>query len=244
MTAPRLLVGLCAGWVVAGAAAGQSKLPPPVRTTAAPAVTAPAPKPSPFSWLPDVPADHRDAVAAVVKQPTLSAKFAEDEFTAHPKVYTWLLDHPDRAAAGWQRVGVPSVEIDDLKDGRFRWKDENGSDLTWRTVATYADGRVWYAAGQVKASPLFPMVSVKAVAVLRHPSKPAANGNEMYTPSIEVYFQTDSKAAQAVLRLFGPAAPRMAEDGAEQLLFFFSGLARHLYKHPEKVQSVLAPVKK
>jgi hypothetical protein len=245
MSAPRFLVGICAGWAVAGSAAAQPTVRPPIRPTATvPAVTAPAPKPSPFPWLPDVPAEHRDAVAAIVKQPTLSARFTEDEFIAHPKVYTWLLDHPDRAAAGWLRVGVPSVAIDDLNDGRFRWKDESGSDLTWRTVATYADGRVWYAAGQVKPSALFPMVSVKAVAVLRHPSKPAAGGHETYTPSIEVYFQTDSKAAQAVLRLFGPAAPRMAEDGAEQLLFFFSGLARHLYKHPEKVPSVLAPVKK
>src|SRR5689334_21779011 len=108
MTAPRLLVGICAGWVAAGAATGQPKFQPQGRpTAAAPAVTAPTPKPSPFPWLGDVPADNRDAVAAVVKQPTLTAKFAEDEFTAHPKVYTWLLDHPDRAAAGWVRVGVP-----------------------------------------------------------------------------------------------------------------------------------------
>jgi hypothetical protein len=243
MTAPRFLVGICAGLAVVSPAAAQ----PLVRSQAqavTPTAAAPAPKPNPFPWLADVPADHRDSVAVVVKQPTLSAKFTEETFTAHPKVYTWLLDHPDRAAAGWVRVGVPSVAIDDLKDGRFRWKDENGSDLTWRTVAGYADGRVWYAAGQVKASPLFPMVPVKAVAVLRHPSKPAADGAEIYTPSIEVYFQTDSKAATTVLRLFGPAAPRMAEDGAEQLLFFFSGLARHLHKHPDKVPSVLAPLKK
>jgi hypothetical protein len=236
MTAPRFVVGICVGLLAAGAAAGQPNFRPASVTVAT--------KPDPFPWLPDVPADSRDAVGTICKQPTLAAKYDEDEFTAHPKVYTWLLDHPDRAALGWTRIGVPSVDIKELKDGRFQWTDENGSSLTWKTVASYADGRVWYATGQVKASTLFPTVPVKAVAVLRHPSKPAKDGTETYSPSLQVYFQTDSKAAAAVLRIVGPAAPRMAEDGAEQLLFFFSGLARHLNKHPEKVATVLAPAKK
>lgn len=240
MTAPRFLVGICIGLTVAGSAAGQTKVRQQSGTTTASTST----KPNPFPWLPDVAAEHRDAVAAIAKQPTLTAKYEEDEFTAHPKIFIWLLDHPDRAALGWQRVGVPSVEIEDQGNGQFKWKDENGSSLTWRTVANYSDGRVWYATGQIKASPLLPMVPVKAVAVLRHPSKPANNGNETYSPTLQVYFQTDSKAANAVLRLLGPAAPRMAEEGAEELLYFFSGLARHLYKHPEKVATVLAPAKK
>ena len=41
--------------------------------------------------------------------------------------------------------------------------------------------------------------------------------------------------------MVGPAAPRMAEQGAEQLLLFFSGPARHLYKHPDEVPTLLAP---
>ncbi|HEY2785247.1 MAG TPA: hypothetical protein VGJ05_09755 [Fimbriiglobus sp.] len=242
MTAPRFLVGIFVGLAVAGSATGQTVIRTAVKST--PVTSAAAVKSNPFPWLPDVAAEHRDAVAAIAQQPTLSAKYDEDEFTAHPKVYTWLLDHPDRAALGWQRVGVPSIAIDDLGNGRFTWKDENGSSLTWRTVANYSDGRVWYATGRVKISPLLPMVPVKAVAVLRHPSKPAAKGAETYSPSLQIYFQTDSRLANAVLRMLGPAAPHMAEEGAEQLLFFFSGLARHLNKHPEKVPTVLAPAKK
>ena len=42
----------------------------------------------------------------------------------------------------------------------------------------------------------------------------------------------------------GPAAPRMAEEGAEQLLFFFSGMARYLEKHPDQMAALLTPAKK
>ncbi len=56
-----------------------------------------------------------------------------------------------------------------------------------------------------------------------------------------MYLQTDSRAASAVLRMIGPAAPRMAEQGAEQLLLFFSGPARYVYRHPDQLESLLAP---
>ena len=45
---------------------------------------------------------------------------------------------------------------------------------------------------------------------------------------MDVYVQTDSKAAALVTRLLGPAAPRMAEQGATQLLMFFSSMAKYL----------------
>jgi hypothetical protein len=35
----------------------------------------------------------------------------------------------------------------------------------------------------------------------------------------------------------------MAQDGTEQLLLFFSGIARHLDRHPAKVKTLLAEKK-
>jgi hypothetical protein len=91
---------------------------------------------------------------------------------------------------------------------------------------------------------------VKAVAVVRYVSVPTTDAAiATFTPEVSVYLQTDSRAANAVMRIAGPAAPKMAEQGAEQLLFFFSGIATYLHKHPEKVATLLAakpaePVKK
>lgn len=186
---------------------------------------------------------YKAAVAEVVKAPTLSARASEDPFTAHARVYDWLLDHPDRASVAWRRMNVPCVEIGDLGDGRFRWADGNGSELVWRAVGRYADGVVWYATGKVKPGTLLPTVPVKAVAVLRAPRTPitGSDGKAVLEPAISVYLLTDNRAAQAVLRMVGPAAPRMAEQGADQLLLFFSGPARHVHRHPDQAESLLAP---
>jgi hypothetical protein len=45
------------------------------------------------------------------------------------------------------------------------------------------------------------------------------------------------------MRLIGPAAPRMAQDGAEQMLLFFSGIARYVDRHPSKAKALLAEKK-
>jgi hypothetical protein len=214
-----------------------------VLAAAAPAADprAAMPRPTSVGLLDAVAPAYRDAVAHVVRQPTLSAKAADDEFTAHVKVYDWLLEHPDRTSLAWRRMSVPCVEITDLGDGRFHWSDPNGSELTWRTVGRFTDGLIWYATGKVKPGTLLPTVPVKAVAVLHVPREKRDEKAATFQPVVQVYLQTDSRAANAVLRMIGPAAPRLAEEGAEQLLLFFSGPARHLYRHPEKVPAMLAP---
>ena len=61
------------------------------------------PRPATVGLLDTVVPAYRDAVAQVVRQPTISAKAADDRFTAHVKVYDWLLEHPDRTSLAWRR---------------------------------------------------------------------------------------------------------------------------------------------
>jgi hypothetical protein len=61
---------------------------------------------------------------------------------------------------------------------------------------------------------------------------------------IEVFLHTDSRAAALVTRLVGDGAPRMAQQGAEQLLMFFSGIARYAHDKPEKAQGLFTESKK
>jgi len=184
-----------------------------------------------------LPANLRDTVAKVVRDPTLAAHGPAEEFPAGP--YDWLLDHPDRAATAWRRLGVPCVGIANRGDGRFGWSDGQGSDLVWVTAHQSPTLRIWYAEGQAKAGPMLPVMPVRAVAVLRLSRRADEAGQVLVRHEVDVYLQTDSKAAVVLTRLLGPAAPRMAEQGATQLLMFFSALAKYLDEHPERVPELL-----
>jgi hypothetical protein len=181
----------------------------------------------------------------VVLNTTSETKATEESFTVTTAVYGWMLEHPDRVSLAWQRLEVPCVDITAVGKNQFVWTDENGSRLTWEPVATLENGIVWYATGTVKPAALLPMVPVKAVAVLRYPGTATKTpGLSMITPELQVWFQTDNKAANAILKMVGPAAPRMAEDGAGQLLYFFSGIGKYVQRNPDRAPILLAAKEK
>jgi hypothetical protein len=186
-----------------------------------------------------MPAATRDALTKVMKDPTITAVSPAEEFVAHPDMYQWLLDHPDRTAGAWRKMGVAAVEIKPLKDGRFCWKDENGSELVWQNVAQGPNGRVWYAEGKVNPGPLLPTVAITAVAVLNYADTPRSTGDATIKHQIEVFLHTDSKTASLITKMLGDGAPRMAGQGSEQLLMFFSGIAKYAHDKPEKARGLL-----
>jgi hypothetical protein len=187
--------------------------------------------------------DYRDAVLKVVKQPTISTRATAPDVVCTISMYEWLFDHPDRVALAWQRLKVPAVPITDAGNGQFLWADENGSEVTWRVVGAFPEGLVWYATGKVKAAPATPSVPVKAVAVLTRHQKAARDGVASFSTGVQIYMVSDSRAASAMIRLLGPAAPRFAEQGTEQFLDFFNGIAEYVQKNPTKADALLAPKK-
>src|SRR5258706_10088319 len=110
----------------------------------------------------------RDKVKKVLAQPTLVTRAPADEFTATPKMYHWLMDHPDRAALAWQRLGVQCQSISDRGNGRFAWTDDQGSEIVWFPISNGPEARIWYAEGRVRPGALLPSIPVAAVVVMRH----------------------------------------------------------------------------
>jgi hypothetical protein len=185
---------------------------------------------------------HRDDVATVLKDATLTTKAVEEGFIAHETVYDWLLDHPDRTSLAWQRLEIPCVEIVQKKNGDFYWGDDEGSDLTWRTVGQFEHGRIWYATGKVKASAWLPTVPVRAVvAVYAARTAPDEAGKSIFRPQVNIWLLCDSRLAKGVLRLAGASAPKLAEEGADQLLYFFSGIGRQIARQPDRLAELLGP---
>jgi hypothetical protein len=181
----------------------------------------------------------RDRVKKVITQPTLVTHAPAEEFLASPKMYRWLMDHPDRAAAAWQRLGIPCSPITDRGQGRFGWSDNQGSDVVWSTIAESPRARVWYAEGQVHPGALMPTIPVRAVVVIRYHLPDGEQGKIQH--EIDVFCHADSRAAHVAYRLFGPQADHMAEQASEQLLLFFSVLSRYLAQHPDQAEKMLAP---
>jgi hypothetical protein len=188
----------------------------------------------------DMPAALRDKVRQVVDHPTLYSHGPTETFPCDPAVYRWLLDHPDRAAAAWRKLGAQCVEITDRGHGRFGWTDGRDSDVHWDTAYQSDELRIWHAEGQVKAGPLVPTVPFEAVVVLRHVTAKDEKGRTVVRQQADLILHTDSKSALVAARLLGPTAPKMAEQYVGQMEMFFSALPWYIHRHPERSEELLS----
>lgn len=192
-----------------------------------------------------LPAPTREAILKVMKAPTVTVLAQAEEFVAHNDVYQWLLDHPDRTAIAWRRLGIEAMDIRCTRDGGFIYKDDQGTEMMWKCVAKSDAGRIWFAEGRVKPGVLIPSVPVQAVAVLRHVEKAnPRNADSTIKHQVELFMQTDSKAAAMVTKALGDQAPKMAQAGADQLLAFFSGVAKYAHAKPDKADALFAEEKR
>jgi hypothetical protein len=236
-----LLVGLaCPAFAIA-----QSYRPEPLQRTSAetpPFRTKTASSMAAARYVPvdSLPPALNDKVRKVLTQPTLVTHAPADEFTGVPKVYRWLMDHPDRAALAWRRLGIPCQPISDQGNGRFAWSDNQGSEIVWFPIADSSAARVWYAEGRVRPGALLPTIPVQAVVVLRHDYRETETASKI-RHEVDVFCHADSRAASLVYRLFGSATDRMAEQAAQQLLMFFGTISQYLAHHPEQTKQLLSP---
>jgi hypothetical protein len=230
-------LGLLAGVVWAGAATAQAPSAPLARSPADQWERARAAGQVPIEELPE---GVRESVRRILEKPTLYSHGPGETFPCRSPLYYWFLDHPDRAVLAWRRLGAKCMGITDRGGGRFGWSDEYGSDITWETIYSGPQLRVWYAQGKVRPSPLMPLVPVRAVVTLTHIPGRNKNGLPLLHHQADLFVLIDSKTAALVTRMLGPSAPRMAEQNIAQMEMFFSALVWYLEQHPERAEALLA----
>jgi hypothetical protein len=182
-------------------------------------------------------------VRLTIDKTTLFTQGPVEAFACQPQTYYWLLEHPDRGVVAWRRLGAQCVMIADRGAGRFGWTDEHGSDLQWEAVYSGSDRRIWYAEGKVRPGLLLPLVPVKALVVLRYAEQQPVNpaGARMMQHQADMFLYTDSIGAAVAAKLFGAAAPHMAEQCVTQMQMFFSGMAWYVFRYPERANTLFGP---
>jgi hypothetical protein len=186
-----------------------------------------------------LPADRRDAIRAVIEKPTVASRAPAEEFTGSPELYRWCLDHPDRVALAWRRLGAPCTAIEDWGDGRFGWSDGQTGEVSWQTVYRSPHLRIWYAEGYGKPG-ILPAIPVRAVVVFRYLERPDTGGRVRMFHQADLFAQTDSKTAAVIAKLLGPSVARMAEQCVAQMQTFFAALVCYLDQNPDQAQFLLS----
>src|SRR5262249_44830350 len=233
-----LSLAIGAAWVSSACAQSQASRPwqrtDKLATTARASMITDAPVP-----LEEMPSANRAKVRAVLDHPSLTSRGQPETFTGDPTLYKWFLDHPDRAAVAWKRLGAKVADITNRGNGVFGWCDAQGSDVRWEAVYRGPRMHVWHAEGKVRPGSLLPLVPIQAVVVLRYTESRDGDGQLLIRHQAELVLHTDIRAVSLAARLFGASAPRLAEQYVSQVEMFFSALAWYVDQHPEKAEKLL-----
>ena len=127
-----------------------------------------------------------------------------------------------------------------MGNGKFGWTDEHGSEIVWQTVGTFAEGRVWYASGKVKAG-IASAGDSRAERGGREAQEADREGRRRALRADDrgLHAQRYAGPPISILRVLGPTVPNVAEQAAGQLLDFFGGIAAYVQKHPTKADELL-----
>lgn len=196
------------------------------------------PRQIPFA-IDALPIEHREAVRRLLEKPTIASSGPIETFACNPAHYYWLLDHPHRTVDAWKAFGAVCMPINYLGNGIFGWDDDTGSAVTWTTIARGPEYRVWFATGKVRSTKLMPFMPVQGMVIMHHSESRSPSGEPVVHHHADLYVITESKALGMTARLFGTSANRVAEQGIEQMQFFFSGMSRLLTRYPERADELL-----
>lgn len=177
----------------------------------------------------------------VVDHASLTASGQPEAFNSSPELYAWLLEYPAVAVKLWQTLGAKVSDIEE-RNGRYKWTDDQGSEVWWH-IALRAPGlHVWYAEGKVKPALLVPMTAFRAVVVLEYTLGKDTKGKQAIRHQAHFIMRSDSRALSLATRLLGKQAPRMTEQYLGQLQTFYGGMAWYLGQDEERARKMYRQV--
>jgi hypothetical protein len=185
--------------------------------------------------------DLRGRVDEVLKHGQLYTRGPTECFPCQPGIYRWLLDHPHWGVHAWRALGATKIKLEPQADGSFLGSDQQGGELRWRPILAEAGRRVWYAEGSGRMAPLMPIISVRAVVLLKFQEVQGEDGRIGIRQRTEVFALYDGRAAELACKLIGLTAEAAGKKVIEQIGLFFSGMAWYLSENPEWGLCVLTP---
>lgn len=187
----------------------------------------------PFSRLTS---DDRQALAEIVRTPTLSREVRGLKFWSRKEVYEYLLNHPDFAAAVARAFGLSEYQV--VKDAKVlrasgdSYWGTDGTGATGHFRVVYADEkkRVFFLDGTLNKKWL-PTISARSVMVLIFEHKASGEGsyveNDLYA-----YIKIDNTFVAYLVKLLRPIIGSMAHEKIEHILSVGATVSEMAYRDP------------
>jgi len=151
-------------------------------------------------------------------------------------VYAYILDRPPMAASLVNRLGIASYQSEMRGSGRFWGNDGEGTKGIVELVYQDRTSRVYYLEGS-HASRFLPLITGKAVVLLRMNQVRDSNGVEAMDSTLVSYTRLDNRLLAGIVSLLRPLAGRAVTRKLAKGVDTINRLSQLMRQQPDRVVS-------
>lgn len=183
---------------------------------------------------------HREAVADLIRDPTLHQKGKADTFPCNPKVYLNLVNEPVLTLALWRDLSPSPATLQQVGPNRFVGSDGSGTSATWEYLVRSPRLHVMLCHLDYSTPRGNARLKGRILLVLRSGFFREVNGEFWVKHDVEAFVKVDSRGWKAVAATVRPLIERILDDQVQEAGLFVSLMARLVEMYPDWACGVAA----
>jgi hypothetical protein len=182
--------------------------------------------------LAEIAPESRDAVAEILRDPTLHHRGETETFPCNSRVYLSLLNEPALTLALWKDLSPSSVQLQQIGPNRYQGTDGNGASATWEFVHRSPRLHVLLCNLLYNSPRGGAHLEARIVLVIRTGFYREVNGDPWVQHDVEAFVKIDSKGWKLVAKTFRPLLEKLLQDQVREAGYFVSLMGRLVAMYP------------
>jgi hypothetical protein len=183
-------------------------------------------------------ASSRSRVAKVIDECAQYRRLPELHYAVEPKMYEYLIEHPDVAVSTWRAMEISSVQLWQTGPEEYEASAPDGS-LGSATVLYRDRSQCLMLCDGTYSSPLLPKpITAAGLLWLRHDYRPDQNGQILVRQRLDVFVSFPSATARAMAALASPITNMMLDRNAFEISLYARMMSQAAESDPEWVEEI------
>lgn len=180
----------------------------------------------------------RSRVAKVLDECAQYRRLPELHYAVEPKMYEYLIEHPDVAVSTWRAMEISRVQLWQTGPVEYEASAPDGS-LGSATVLYRDRSQCLMLCDGTYSSPLLPKpITAAGLLWLRHDYRPGQNGQMMVRQRLDVFVSFPSATARTMAALASPITNMMLDRNAFEISLYARMMSQAVESDPAWVEDI------
>jgi hypothetical protein len=181
----------------------------------------------------EIPPQHREAVADIVRNCQLRRRGAAETFPANPRLYLSLLGDPALTLSLWKDLSGTPAQLQPAGPGRYVGTDGAGATAEWEFLVRSPQLHILMCKLDYVSPRGAARLEGRIVLLVRSGYFREVDGATWVQQEIEAFVRVDSRGWKAVAATLRPLLEKVLEDQVKEAGLFVSLMARMVESYPD-----------